>query len=75
MNEQLGHTGTWSGRGWPEFSTRGGYRRNSDGRPVIHCEPLDSWRPAFGITVERWLEERAAGTIIRADLIQPFRGE
>ena len=68
MTEQLGSTGYWTGKDWGTFETRGGYRRNIDGRPCIHCEPIQHWLPCFVITFERWLAERKAGRIMPTTL-------
>lgn len=51
------------GKDWPQFQVREA-RRNRDGAPVIYCvhvNGIDTWV----ITVERWLNDRRAGRIVK----------
>jgi hypothetical protein len=68
-------TGAWYGPDWGEFVTAGPAFRGYDvesgrvnTRPMIQCFPSDTSRYPFGITFARWVEERAAGRIVRRDV-------
>lgn len=56
------YTGRWAGKDWPRFRTRSGYFRVRDGAPSIQC--FSDCGKQFGITFERWINDRRKGYII-----------